>query len=154
MIEAPHTLHTHRRSSSYIYTELQHLLPWLAVKWMQHCTDICWVSWSQFTVVAVGECVGLTFVACVRLWLRCQRPNMSSYESPTAATTVRPSIWDWGCILMTICYSRRCWNTIYMYVNGLSMKWLGCLNHNMQHEPSEKPSESPTSALPLSEGIY
>jgi hypothetical protein len=28
----------------------------------------------------------------------------------------------------------------------LSMKWVGCLNHNLKHDPSEKPSESPTAA--------
>ena len=26
-----------------------------------------------------------------------------------------------------------------------SMKWVGCLNHNLQHDTSEKPKESPTS---------
>jgi hypothetical protein len=29
----------------------------------------------------------------------------------------------------------------------MSMNWAGCLNHNLHHNPSEKPRESPTSAL-------
>jgi hypothetical protein len=28
----------------------------------------------------------------------------------------------------------------------MSMKWMGCLNHDLQHNPSEKPRESPTTA--------
>ena len=27
------------------------------------------------------------------------------------------------------------------------MKWVGCINHNLQHDTSEKPSETPTSAM-------
>jgi hypothetical protein len=30
-IETPHTLHTHVRSSSYVYNAIQHLLLWLVV---------------------------------------------------------------------------------------------------------------------------
>jgi hypothetical protein len=26
----------------------------------------------------------------------------------------------------------------------MNMKWVGCRNHNLQLDPSEKPSESPT----------
>ena len=28
----------------------------------------------------------------------------------------------------------------------MSMNWVGCLNHNLHHNPSEKPRESPTTA--------
>ena len=28
----------------------------------------------------------------------------------------------------------------------MSMNWAGCLNHNLHHNPSEKPRESPTTA--------
>jgi hypothetical protein len=33
--EAPHSLHTHSRSSLYIYNAIQHLLQWLVVIRMQ-----------------------------------------------------------------------------------------------------------------------
>ena len=29
------------------------------------------------------------------------------------------------------------------------MKWVGDLNHNLQHDPSEKPRDSPTAASVL-----
>jgi hypothetical protein len=41
MIEAPHSLHTHIRSSLYIYNVIQHLLQWLQVIRMQLQPDIC-----------------------------------------------------------------------------------------------------------------
>ena len=40
MIEAPHSLHTHSRSSLYIYNAIQHLLQWLVVIRMQLQPDI------------------------------------------------------------------------------------------------------------------
>ena len=30
--------------------------------------------------------------------------------------------------------------------SSMSMNWAGCLNHNLHHNPSEKPRESPTTA--------
>jgi hypothetical protein len=42
-------------------------------------------------------------------------------------------------------------NTLYIYkVDEMSMKWLGCLNHNLhlQHE-SQKPREFPTTTTVL-----
>jgi hypothetical protein len=58
----------------------------------------------------------------------------------------------WGCILMTTSQSRRCWNTLYMYEEDLLWVWGVCLNHNLQHITSEKPSELPTTTtLPLQE---
>ena len=34
----------------------------------------------------------------------------------------------------------------------MSMNWMGCLNHNLQHDASKKPSELPTTTtLPLQE---
>ena len=41
MIENPHSLHTHSRSSSYIYNVIQHLQPWLPVIRMPPHPDIC-----------------------------------------------------------------------------------------------------------------
>jgi hypothetical protein len=40
MIEAPHSLHTHSRSSLYIYNAIQHLLLWLQVIRMLPHPDI------------------------------------------------------------------------------------------------------------------
>jgi hypothetical protein len=40
MIETPHTLHTHSRSTLYIYKVFQHLLQWLVVIRMQLQLDI------------------------------------------------------------------------------------------------------------------
>ena len=61
MIETPHTLHTHSRSSLYIYNAIEHLQQWLPVIRMQPHPDICslrpesgccwysrWVSVSSF----------------------------------------------------------------------------------------------------------
>jgi hypothetical protein len=48
MIEAPHPVHTHSRSTSFIYKVFQHLLQWLVVVIrMQPQPDICLVSQSQ-----------------------------------------------------------------------------------------------------------
>jgi hypothetical protein len=41
MFEAPHSLHTHSRSSLYIYNAIQHLLQWLVVISMQLQPNIC-----------------------------------------------------------------------------------------------------------------
>ena len=36
---------------------------------------------------------------------------------------------------------------IYIWTwSSMSMNWAGCLNHNLHHNPSEKPRESPTTA--------
>ena len=35
----------------------------------------------------------------------------------------------------------------------MSMNWAGCLNHNMHHNPSEKPRESPTTACTVRPSI-
>jgi hypothetical protein len=40
MIETPHTLHTHSRSTVYMYKVFQHLLQWLVVIRMQLQLDI------------------------------------------------------------------------------------------------------------------
>ena len=61
MIEAPHSLHTHSRSSSYIYNSIQHLLQWLQVIRMQPHTcngkdyGLCvsYLSSNQHTVMTV-----------------------------------------------------------------------------------------------------
>ena len=47
MIDAPHPLHTHIRSSLYIYIVCQHLIPWLVFIRMQPQPDVCWVSHSK-----------------------------------------------------------------------------------------------------------
>jgi hypothetical protein len=36
----------------------------------------------------------------------------------------------------------------------MSMKCVGGLNHNLQHGPSEKPSDSPTATLTVKPSIY
>jgi hypothetical protein len=41
MIEPPHSLHTHIRSSLHIYNAIQHLLQWLVVIRMLPHPDIC-----------------------------------------------------------------------------------------------------------------
>jgi len=41
MIEPPHSIHTHSRSSLYIYNAIQHLQPWLPVIRMPPHPDIC-----------------------------------------------------------------------------------------------------------------
>jgi hypothetical protein len=41
LIGASHPLHTHRRSTLYIYKEFQHLLQWLVVIRMQLQPNIC-----------------------------------------------------------------------------------------------------------------
>jgi hypothetical protein len=63
MIEAPHPVHTHTRSISYIHKVFQHLILWLVGVRMQCQPDI------YVTVVVVGDSLGLGFslVACVRL---------------------------------------------------------------------------------------
>jgi hypothetical protein len=64
MIEASHPLHTHTRSSSYIYKVFQHLLQWLVVIRMQHHTDMLGLA---VTVVVVGHSLGFSLVICCML---------------------------------------------------------------------------------------
>ena len=45
MIEASHSLHTHIRSSLYIYNSIQHLVQWLVVIRMQLQPYMC--SWER-----------------------------------------------------------------------------------------------------------
>ena len=57
LIEVPHTLHTHSRSSLYIYNAIQHLEQWLPVIRMQPHPDICSlrpVGAGERVTVAVG----------------------------------------------------------------------------------------------------
>jgi hypothetical protein len=57
MIEAPHSLHTHIRSSLYIYNAIQHLLQWLQVIRMQLQPVIC--SWDpRVDVLLVAGVLG------------------------------------------------------------------------------------------------
>ena len=55
MIEVHHTLHTHSRSSSYIYKVFQHLLQFLVVIRMPSHPDICSL---RLRVDAVGIALG------------------------------------------------------------------------------------------------
>jgi hypothetical protein len=54
LIRAPHTLHTHSRSSSYIYIVFLHLILWLVVTRMQHMLGL------TIKVVVVGDSPGFT----------------------------------------------------------------------------------------------
>jgi hypothetical protein len=54
---APSPVHTHRRSSTYIYNVFQHLLLWSVVIRMQFQPDICWVS--LIAVAEVGDSLAL-----------------------------------------------------------------------------------------------
>ena len=48
---------------------------------------------------------------------------------------------------MAACHSHSRMSETFIYVlrrSDKSMKWVGCLNYTKQHDPSEKPSESPT----------
>jgi hypothetical protein len=69
MIEAPHSLHTHNRSSSYIYNAIQHLLQLqrLEVIRMPPHTDIRSMGPVRVDVVGVaGWSVGLCWFLCLR----------------------------------------------------------------------------------------
>ena len=48
MFEAPHPLHTHSRSSLYIYNAIQNLLLWLQVIRMLPHPDICYLRPETF----------------------------------------------------------------------------------------------------------
>jgi hypothetical protein len=62
MIEAPHPLHSHSRSTSYICYVFQHLL--LVVIRMQPQPDILGLT---VRVVAVGDSLGLSLGSCCRM---------------------------------------------------------------------------------------
>ena len=55
MIETPHTLHTHSRSSLYIYNAIQHLQQWLPVIRMQPHPDICPLRPVSGFLLGAGE---------------------------------------------------------------------------------------------------
>ena len=77
-------------------------------------------------------------------WVCCPNHNIQhtprrlqvNYPTATATATmnVRASIYQ----------GRRCWNTLY--IDAMSMECVVCPNHNIQHDPSEKTRESPTTA--------
>jgi hypothetical protein len=67
MIEAPHPLHTHRRSTYYIYEVFQHLLQWLVVISILLQPDICLV-------------VGLSIRGGFLLVLMIETPRFPSYS--------------------------------------------------------------------------
>jgi hypothetical protein len=53
--------------------------------------------------------------------------------------------------------SRRCWITLYKYVwqkPEVSMKWVGCLNHNLTYATSVEPTHSPSSSSMTQHKIY
>jgi hypothetical protein len=59
MFEAPYSLHTHSRSSSYIYNAIQHLLP------SKECNpSLIYYAWSHRGVVAVGDSLCFSFESC------------------------------------------------------------------------------------------
>ena len=62
-----HPLHTHSRSTSYIYNVFQHLVLWLVVIRMQvHQPDLLWVSQSQNHTESVNS-LGFSLGLCCRL---------------------------------------------------------------------------------------
>ena len=61
----PYPLKTHITSTLYIYEVFQHLLLWLWVIRMQSHTESAWSL--TVTVVVVGDSLGFSLVACVRL---------------------------------------------------------------------------------------
>ena len=63
---------------------------------------------------------------------------------------------DCGCILMSTGCHSTCWNTLYMYEERpvISMKWVECSNHSLPLDPSEKPSEYPTTTDTVRLSIY
>ena len=65
-----------------------------------------------------------------------ERPS----ESPLLLRDTK-HISGWGCVHMTTSHSGRCWNAFYVWSwPDMSMKWVGCLNHNLQHATSERDS--------------
>ena len=60
MIETPHTLHTHSRSSLYLYKVFQHLRQCLVVIRMQLQPDICSQGPKSGDVLGVGVGVGVS----------------------------------------------------------------------------------------------
>jgi hypothetical protein len=152
MIEAPHWLQTHIRSSLYIYKVFQHLLLRLVVIMMQPQPNTCWVSeWK----VAVGDSVGF-WLTCIMLsfMIGASQPlhiysyrifvlHVKSVSAPVEAhitnrqkiipqliiymVSIRMQISGWGCILMTTCHNIRCWKCLYMYGKDpiwVDMKWV------------------------------
>jgi hypothetical protein len=90
-------------------------------------------------------------------WVRClnhmHTPSETPSESPTTATLtvrlVRPSIYQVRVtpLWLLAAVDGEGAETLYIYIwtrPVMSMMWMGCLNHNLQLNPSETPSESPT----------
>jgi hypothetical protein len=69
MIKTPHSLHTHRRSSLYIYNAIYHLLQWLVVISMYLQPDICSMKPER---ELSGYCWGRRWVSVV---LRIKTPH-------------------------------------------------------------------------------
>ena len=60
LIKVPHPLHTHRRSSSYIFNAIQHLLLWLGIRMQPHTCNgkdyvpcVSYLSTNQHTAMTV-----------------------------------------------------------------------------------------------------
>jgi hypothetical protein len=71
MIENPHPLHTHRRSSSYIYKDFQHLLLWLVVIRTKHRTLMAtiYISIKYQRVWSGWSCILMSCSRCRRCWI-------------------------------------------------------------------------------------
>jgi hypothetical protein len=62
MIGAPHALHTHSRSTSYIYNVFQHLLLWLVVIKMQSQHDMLGLTVTVVVGNSLGFSLGVYFM--------------------------------------------------------------------------------------------
>ena len=88
-----------------------------------------WIGWGisiiVYSMIQVRNRVNLLLLL---LWL----------------VTVRPSISGWGCIHMIASHSSTCWISLYMHDKEVLWVWIGwdvgCLNHNLTHDTSEKTS--------------
>ena len=123
----------------------KHTSGWGCILMTTSHSSRCWNTW--YIYMTRRPDMSMKWVGCLNPHNLTQHAtSVEPTHSPAATATtvtVRPSISCWGCILMTTSCSRRCWNTLhYIYVwsrPDISIKWVGCLNHYLQHDPSEKP---------------
>jgi hypothetical protein len=80
-------------------------------------------------------------------WMGCLNHNihLNPSETPSESPT---AISRWVCILMTTGRSSRCWNALYICMNLIFYEYAlgGVPQSKLTHNPSETPSESPTTA--------
>jgi len=118
--------------SPLLLRDTKHISGWGCVHMTTSHSGRCWNAWYMYDIdlIWVWSGWGASIITYSMLQVR---------ETLLLLLLPQWFISGWGCVLMTTSHSGRCW-THYICMNltcyHMSMRWLGCLNHNLQHAAS------------------